>query len=113
MYVSLSLPLDSVDVAIRGVAAMPDTPGRIQTLDRLLDAYARSNALTLPPGSITKWQAIHPIEREQLDRTPFGSSGVEPVCSSCGEPLPTEGAFARHFVVTDRRYLNLGYCPNA
>jgi len=29
----------------------------------------------------------------------------------CREVLRTEGDFARHFVVPDERYLNLGNCP--
>lgn len=32
-------------------------------------------------------------------------------CVRCGEILHTEGDFARHFVVPDERYLNLGNCP--
>ena len=32
-------------------------------------------------------------------------------CSGCGEVLATEGDFARHFVVADVRFLNLGECP--
>lgn len=41
-----------------------------------------------------------------LDATPCGI-----ICSGCDTLLVTEGDFARHFFVTDRRYLNLGWCP--
>jgi hypothetical protein len=46
-----------------------------------------------------------------LDRTPFTANGTGR-CSSCGEQLPTEGDFARHFIVLDERFINLGECPN-
>lgn len=32
-------------------------------------------------------------------------------CSYCGTILATEGDFARHFVIRDTQYLNLGHCP--
>lgn len=57
-------------------------------------------------AATTKWDLISTEQREALDAMSFGGD-----CSFCGEPLPTEGAFARHFVVTDYRYPNLGECP--
>lgn len=63
---------------------------------------------------VTKWDLITDADRDALDRTPFTDSAGNPgACAGCGEALPTEGAFARHFVLTDRRYLNLGWCPDA
>lgn len=59
--------------------------------------------------SVTKWDLLGEEEREGLDATPFGDGGQ--VCMGCGEVLPTEGAFARHFHLYDRKYKNLGYCP--
>jgi hypothetical protein len=41
-----------------------------------------------------------------LERTPFGGS-----CGSCGAVLDTEADFAKHYLVDDERYLNLGNCP--
>lgn len=32
-------------------------------------------------------------------------------CSGCGVFLATEADFARHFVIPDEHYLNLGVCP--
>jgi hypothetical protein len=32
-------------------------------------------------------------------------------CSGCGAVLETEADFAKHFLIPDERYLNLGYCP--
>ncbi|MEU8327327.1 hypothetical protein [Micromonospora sp. NPDC048839] len=55
---------------------------------------------------VTKWDLLPENVREALDAQPLGIN-----CSGCSEPLPTEGAFARHFVLYDRQYLNLGYCP--
>lgn len=46
------------------------------------------------------------VELAGLDATECGLS-----CDGCGEVLATEGDFARHFVVSDTRYLNLGECP--
>lgn len=67
----------------------------------------------------TKWQILEArlaearakvaeLERELagLEATPFSRG-----CSVCGVALPTEAAFARHFVIPDERYLNLGECP--
>lgn len=42
-----------------------------------------------------------------LDATPFGGE-----CGGCDVHLATEGDFARHFIVLDLRYLNLGGCPD-
>lgn len=56
---------------------------------------------------VTKWDLIDETERAALNRIPFGDA-----CSGCGIMLTTEGDFARHFVLTDRRYLNLGNCRN-
>jgi hypothetical protein len=48
-------------------------------------------------------------EMRWLEATPFTvGTGA---CSKCEAPLPTEADFARHFVVPDIRYPNLGYCP--
>lgn len=33
-------------------------------------------------------------------------------CAGCDEFLATEGDFARHFIIPDHRYKNLGNCPN-
>lgn len=63
-----------------------------------------------PDGPITKWDVLSEWERGDLERTPFQDGKGS--CSRCGEPLPTEAAFARHYVVNDLRYLNLGSCPN-
>lgn len=46
-------------------------------------------------------------ELEALQRTTFGLP-----CSGCLEILETEADFARHYLVRDERYLNLGWCPN-
>jgi hypothetical protein len=72
----------------------------------------------------TKWQILEArrdglrasadaIEDELawMARTPFTANGTGE-CSTCRTPLPTEGDFARHFLVDDERYLNLGSCPN-
>lgn len=41
------------------------------------------------------------------DQTPCGLR-----CSGCGTMLETESDFAKHFIITDEAYLNLGECPN-
>ncbi|MDH6462078.1 hypothetical protein M2302_002253 [Micromonospora sp. A200] len=62
--------------------------------------------------STTKWDLISDADRDALDRTPFTRwDGTPGECSGCGEELPTEGAFARHFLLYNRVHLNLGYCP--
>lgn len=55
----------------------------------------------------TKWDLISDTERTALNATPFGGA-----CSACGQVLATEGDFARHFIVPDARYRNLGWCPS-
>ena len=55
----------------------------------------------------TKADLITGYELEALDRT-----RCELTCDHCGTFLPTEGDFARHFVIPDARYLNLGNCPH-
>lgn len=55
-------------------------------------------------------------ELDGLDRTPcrmLGHEGYEFLsCSTCGTEFKTEGDFARHYLIDDERYLNLGHCPN-
>jgi hypothetical protein len=46
-----------------------------------------------------------------LALTPF-KDGVTGRCSGCGALLQTEADFAKHFLIPDERFLNLGYCPN-
>ena len=58
-------------------------------------------------GHWTKWDLIGDAERKSLDTIQFTGQS----CSGCGESLATEGDFARHFVLDDTRYLNLGNCP--
>lgn len=55
---------------------------------------------------LTKWDFISDSERETLSGIRFGAK-----CSGCGVHLETEADFARHFIVNDSRYLNLGECP--
>src|SRR4051812_18925499 len=69
----------------------------------------------------TKWSILHDrldeaqavvnqlrAQLDGLDNTPCGLT-----CTGCGQKLDTEGDFARHFIVPDSRYLNLGDCPNS
>lgn len=62
----------------------------------------------------TKWDLLSRKERAELDVTPFLRPGTKELgaCGGCGEPLPTEGAFARHFIVPNPHLYNVGYCPN-
>ena len=53
----------------------------------------------------TKWDLMASGDRDWARRTAFNGS-----CSGCGESLPTEEAFAKHFII-EIGYRNLGYCP--
>jgi hypothetical protein len=67
---------------------------------------------TRPDGRPVKWDFLTEWEMEELADTPFLNSEREPgSCSCCGTPLPTEADFAKHFVLNDLRFLNLGECP--
>jgi hypothetical protein len=46
-----------------------------------------------------------------MTEVPFTANGAGK-CSACGEELKTEADFAKHFLVPDERFLNLGECPN-
>lgn len=59
-----------------------------------------------PPVPNTKSWFIPAGELYQLDQTP-----CELPCTACGEMLESEGDFARHFVIRETLYLNLGECP--
>lgn len=77
---------------------------------------------TRPDGKPTKWDFMSPAQMQSLANTPFVQSDWDPEtgetsyrpgrCSGCGHPLPNEAEFAKHFVVDDIRYLNLGHCPD-
>jgi len=49
-------------------------------------------------------------ELRALERTPFTANGTGQ-CSTCGALLSTEADFAKHYLIDDERYLNLGMCP--
>lgn len=69
----------------------------------------------------TKWEILQARAEEMrvnlenaekylkgLERTPCGLK-----CAGCQTVLKTEADFAKHFVIPDERYLNLGDCPVA
>jgi hypothetical protein len=68
----------------------------------------------------TKWDIL--VERrdqlrldlERLERELKGLSNTNCGlnCSGCGQHHETEADFAKHYLIPDERYLNLGYCPN-
>jgi hypothetical protein len=58
----------------------------------------------------TKWDFLSEDERVRFEKTPF-TNGNDGRCSVCGEVIKTEADFAKHFEISDIRYLNLGYCP--
>lgn len=55
----------------------------------------------------TKWDFLSEGERQTLAAQEFGMP-----CTKCGQHLATEADFARHFIVSDPTFFNLGYCPN-
>lgn len=72
----------------------------------------------------TKWEILQDLREEAtrklarleaeikwLEETPFTANGTGS-CSGCDQVLPTEADFAKHYVVPDERYYNLGYCPS-
>lgn len=75
-----------------------------QSISRLIPGW-QSNWKLHHKHPVTKWDLITDRERDSLDRTPFNGN-----CGSCGEHLLTEGQFARHYVVPDLQYPNLGTC---
>ena len=44
-----------------------------------------------------------------MERTPFQANGTGR-CSQCDTALPTEADFAKHYLVPDEQYINLGEC---
>jgi hypothetical protein len=60
--------------------------------------------------------AVHRAQREieYLENTPCLDSEGQPIkCVVCGTAFQTEADFAKHFVVPDSQYRNLGTCPHA
>lgn len=55
---------------------------------------------------LTRWDLITPAEREALSLAKFNGR-----CSGCNEYLETEEDFARHFIVSNKQFKNLGECP--
>ena len=49
-----------------------------------------------------------------MDETPCvkGADDEHIHCGTCGVRFESEGDFARHYVVPDERFLNLGNCPS-
>lgn len=84
----------------------------------IFERIERDPSIPSPP---TKWSVLQQrlakaradaerIENDLawMERTPCGLR-----CSGCGLLLLTEAEFAKHFVLPDTRYLNLGDCPTA
>ena len=59
----------------------------------------------------TKWDFLSDFERKEYESITF-SDGKQS-CSKCGTDLATEADFAKHYIISDVRYFNLGDCPNA
>lgn len=55
----------------------------------------------------TKWDLIDSEMQRGLRATKCDRR-----CSGCGVYLTTEEDFARHYVIPNERFLNLGECPN-
>ena len=49
--------------------------------------------------------ALEKHRLEALENTPCN------ITCACGHFMATEADFAKHFVIPDQRYLNLGNCP--
>jgi hypothetical protein len=60
----------------------------------------------------TKWDLLSESEQRDYENTAFTANGTGD-CSQCGEHLATEADFAKHFIISDLRYMNLGDCKNA
>jgi hypothetical protein len=73
--------------------------------------YYVTREITNINGTFTKWDFMSATERAELEATPYTANGIG-ACSKCGKELETEADFAKHYVISDLRYLNLGYCPN-
>lgn len=74
-----------------------------------ISPYAGRMRPVRPERPTTKWDLMTPEQRAGLDGQ---DSGVTGGCSGCGADVSTEGRFARHFVLPDLRYWNLGDCPD-
>ena len=70
---------------------------------------ARPPTAARSTSQLHEWDLITAAERRALDATPF-SDGTQG-CSVCHTPPPTAGDVARHYLVPDLRYKNLGECP--
>ena len=57
--------------------------------------------------SETKWDHLTDSQKEGYESTPCGLH-----CSGCDIYLDSEADFAKHFIIKDVRFLNLGECPN-
>jgi hypothetical protein len=86
---------------------------RIERTEDLISPYAGYRVPIVGPVPVTKWDLVGDRGRADMERTPTRPPG-EPVltCPACHAPLPTEADFARHFVIPDLRYWNLGNCPH-
>lgn len=68
---------------------------------------------TTVTGQVERLEKIVSItaDLDWMDRTPFPQDlGTRGYCD-CGFHIVTEADFAKHFVIPDERYLNLGNCP--
>lgn len=77
--------------------------------------YTKTYTSDIP---LTKADLIAGFVLKGLDNTPFGHCdcdlGIPEAhghCSGCGILHHTEGDFARHYLIPDATYKNLGECP--
>lgn len=64
--------------------------------------------LTFP---CSKWDLLSDSEKRAYENTTLTKEGTAVECTGCGEELTTEADFAKHFVIDNLHYLNLGHCP--
>jgi hypothetical protein len=76
-------------------------PKKLKSPDR-----SKWDVLVERQAALRKALAKADAELEWMTKTPCPHS-----CTGCGEDFKTEADFFKHYLITDERYLNLGYCP--
>lgn len=109
--------IERIDLYVEGINADPQ-PSYMEVLELLQRVRSLQSAANAwqekwkreHPQPLTKWDLLDEHDRSLLQERAFEANGTGR-CSGCGMELPTEADFAKHLIITDLRYYNVGSCP--
>lgn len=93
--------------SVASLIELRDARWALRKAMKAIDAWEDRFRVATKGRLLTKWDLSGEEDRKWMERTNLH----HPVtCHTCDHPIVTEADFAKHYVVGDLRYTNLGSC---